>query len=152
MVKRWQVELLKRELKAGASMGEAARRAGLSQPTARKYRDLERGAEVMSQRGGRTREDPFAEAWAGIERMLELDPGLEAKAVFEELRQRQPGRWQGGQLRTLQRRFRAWRLESGPEREVYFEQVRKPGEQCQSDFTHMGSVGVTVGGRHILLS
>ncbi len=73
-------------------------------------------------------------------------------AVFEELRERHPGRWQGGQLRTLQRRFRAWRLESGPEREVYFEQRRKPGEKCQSDFTHMGSLGVTVGGvefRHL---
>ena len=101
MVKRWQVELLKRELKAGASMGDAARRAGLSQPTARKYRDLERGDEVMSQRGGRTREDPFAEAWTGIERMLELDPKLEAKAVFEELRERQPGRWQGGPVEDL---------------------------------------------------
>ena len=29
---------------------------------------------------------------------------------------------------------------------VYIEEERELGEQCQSDFTHMGSLGVTIGG------
>jgi len=33
----------------------------------------------------RTREDPFEDAWAGIESMLKINPGLEAKTIFEDL-------------------------------------------------------------------
>ena len=68
-----------------------------------------------------------------------------AKAMFEHLCRKYPGRFQGGQLRTLQ--FKQWRVRSGPEREVMFPQVYDPGWQCQSDFTHMGSLNVTTGGR-----
>ena len=75
-----------------------------------------------------------------------MDPGLQAKAVFEELQRRHPGQLQSGQLRTLQRRFRAWRTRQGPDKEVYFDQEREPGAQCQSDFTAMGKLGVTIGG------
>ncbi len=35
----------------------------------------------------------------------------------------------------------AWR--TGPERELFFEQEWRPGQQCQSCFTHTGSLGVT---------
>ena len=77
-------------------------------------------------------------------------PGLpgarsgQAKAVFEWLQGERPGQYGDGQLRTLQRRFWRWRLESGPERELFFEQEWQPGQQCQSDFTHMSSLGETI--------
>ncbi|MCY4583960.1 MAG: IS21 family transposase, partial [Chloroflexi bacterium] len=38
------------------------------------------------------------------------------------------------------------RVRQGPEREVYFDQERKPGEQGQSDFTDMRRLGVTIRG------
>ena len=50
-----------------------------------------------------TRADPFGEVWSEVEELLERDAGLQAKAVFEELGRRYPGRFQAGQLRTLQR-------------------------------------------------
>ena len=67
--------------------------------------------------------------------------------MFEHLCRKHPGEFQEGQLRTLQRRFKQWRIRSGPEREVMFPQVHDPGRQCQSDFTHMGSLMVTIGGQ-----
>jgi hypothetical protein len=49
-------------------------------------------------------------------------------------------------VRTLQRQIAAWRAQFGPGREVMFAEVHVPGEAAQSDFTHMLSLGVTLGG------
>ena len=78
---------------------------------------------------------------------MELNPGLAAKVLFDGLQRRYPGRFMDGQLRTLQRRVKRWRAESGPPREVFFPQVYEPGELCQSDFTHISSLGVTICGQ-----
>jgi len=78
--------------------------------------------------------------------MLQIDAGLQAKTVFEELERRHPDRFSRGQLRTLQRRFRRWRAQRGPEKEIYFQQRHYPGERAQSDFTDMGSLYVTIAG------
>lgn len=92
------------------------------------------------------REDPFEAVWPEVEELLERDAGLQAKTVFEELGRRYPGRFHAGQLRTLQRRFRDWRALRGEDREVYFAQRHRPGEQSQSDFTDMRSLEVTIAG------
>ena len=142
-----QVRILMKQLSKGGPLALAAAKAGMSQPTARKWRD---GGKQPSESGPprrhRTRADPFAALWSETEKLLAVDPGLQAKAVFEELQRRHPGQLQSGQLRTLQRRFRAWRTRQGPDKEVYFDQEREPGAQCQSDFTGMGKLGVTIGG------
>ena len=56
------------------------------------------------------------------------------------------GRFQPGQLRTLQRRVREWRVQYGPDREVYFEQVADPGREAVFDFTDASDLGVTLRG------
>ena len=77
--------------------------------------------------------------WEEIQEILGNHPTVQAKTMFEHLCRKHPGRFQEGQLRSLQRRFKQWRVRSGPEREVMFPQVYDPGRwQCQSDFTHMG--------------
>ena len=76
----------------------------------------------------RTRKDPFDNVWPGVEEKLKINPGLEAKTLFEDLQRRYPGRFGDGQLRTLQRRVQVWRALQGPPREVSFPQVHKPGE------------------------
>jgi hypothetical protein len=142
-----QVRLLMSLLKEGKPLSTAAAKAGMSEPTARKYRNLKKlPSELRSPRTWRTREDPFAEVWPEVERMLEIDGGLEAKTVFEELERRYPGRFQPGQLRTLQRRFHRWRALHGPAKEVFFPQIREPGVQCQSDFTDMTALYITIAG------
>ncbi len=142
-----QVRLLMSLIKRGLPLSTAAAKAGLSEPTARKYR---RAGKLPSQmrvaHTWRTRADPFAEVWCEVEALLKRDDGLQAKTVFEELVRRYPGRFESGQLRTLQRRFRDWRALHGEDREVYFAQRHRPGEQSQSDFTDMRRLGVTIDG------
>lgn len=77
---------------------------------------------------------------------LERDPALQAKTLFGLLVERAPGRYRPVQLRTFQRHVAAWRLEHGPEKEVIFPQVHRPGMAAQSDFTPMSDLGITLGG------
>jgi hypothetical protein len=64
----------------------------------------------------RTRMDPFKGVWSEVEQKLEENPHLNAKMIFNELQQGHPGRFQDGQLRTLQRRVKEWRGEKMDEK------------------------------------
>lgn len=94
----------------------------------------------------RTRKDPFEDAWEWIREQLETAPGLEAKTLFGALQRESPGQFADGQLRRLQRRIKIWRALEGPPKEVFFPQRYEPGKLCESDFTHMSSLGVTIAG------
>ena len=145
MVTDRQVMMLMKLIETEKTLATAAAKAGMDEKTARKYRRLGKlPSEVKVEYSWRTREDPFAEVWQEVKEKLEINPGLEAKTLFEDLQRRYPGRFADGQLRTLQRRVKGWRALEGPPKEVFFPQVHKPGQLCQSDFTHMKSVGVTI--------
>lgn len=145
MVTDRQVRMLMKLIETEKTLATAAAKAGMDEKTARKYRRLGKlPSEVKVEYSWRTREDPFAEVWQEVKEKLEINPGLEAKTLFEDLQRRYPGRFADGQLRTLQRRVKAWRALEGPPKEVFFPQVHKAGQLCQSDFTHMKSVGVTI--------
>jgi hypothetical protein len=60
----------------------------------------------------RTRPDPFAAVWEQIEQWLAAEPERTAKSLLLELQERYPGQYEGGQLRTLQRRVKEWRREA----------------------------------------
>jgi hypothetical protein len=116
--------------------------------TARKYQRLGRlPSEVKVAHSWRTREDPFAEVWEEVRQELAVNPGLEGKTLFQMLQLKYPGRFQDGQIRTLQRRIKAWRALEGPAKEVFFSQVHTPGRLCQSDFTHLSDLEISVAGR-----
>ena len=126
----------------------AASKAGMDAKTARKYLRLERlPSELEAAPRWRTRPDSFAEVWQEVRELLEASAGLEAKTLFEHLQRSYPGRFQDGQLRTLQRRVKHWRATEGPAREVFFAQEHRPGRLCASDFTHMEELGVTIQGQ-----
>ena len=148
MVTDAQVRRLMKLLKTEKTLAVAAAKAGMDEKTARKYRDLGRlPSEVKKAHTWRTRPDPFTEVWDEVRVLLEANPGLEAKTLFEDLQRRYPGRFADGQLRTLQRRVKAWRAQEGPAKEVFFPQVHRPGELCQSDFTYMNKLAVTIQGQ-----
>jgi len=148
MVTDEQVRRLMSLMKKGKSLATAAAKAGMDEKTARKYRRLGKlPSEARSQRTWRTREDPFEGVWPEIRGKLEVNPSLEAKTLFEYLVRRYPGRFGEGQLRTLQRRIKRWRALAGPAKEVFFPQVHRPGELCQSDFTWMSELGVRIAGQ-----
>ena len=146
MVTDKQVRRL-RDLIQEQGLSLASAKAGMDEKTARKYlRSGKLPSECRPDRTWRTRPDPFDEVWPSLAELLASNPGLEAKTLFGHLQRERPGRFQDGQLRTLQRRVKHWRAVEGPSREVYFEQVHEPGILCQSDFTHMSSLGVRIGG------
>ena len=74
----------------------------------RYYRTSKKKAVV---RTWRTRKDPFENAWSEIQLRLELMPEMTAKDAINWLMKKYPGQYYVGQIRTLQRRFCAWRLE-----------------------------------------
>src|SRR5260370_21785041 len=122
--------------------------------TARKYLRARRlPSEMKADRHWRTRQAGFAEVWPMIRDEMRTNAGLEAKTIFAALQRQYPERFSDGQLRTLQRRIKQWRASEGPAQEVYFVQEHRAGEMCESDFTHITELGVTIFGElfpHIL--
>ena len=148
MVSDQQVKRLWRLVKEKLSLEVAAAKAGMDPKTARKYlRDRRLPSEMQRKHSWRTRPDPFADLWDEIQQRLAVEPGLQAKTLFEYLQQREPGRFNDGQLRTLQRRIKNWRALEGPPREVFFAQEHYPGRLGQSDFTHCRELGVMINGQ-----
>src|SRR6266852_5812758 len=142
------------ELSKHGKLGMAAARAGMDPKTAAKYRDVGKfPSELKQPRSWRTREDPFEEDWPAIAARLAEAPELEAKTLFELLLESRPEKYEPGQVRTLQRRVRQWRATAGPDKEVFFAQVHRPGEAMQTDFTWGNELDITIAGaplRHLL--
>ncbi len=145
MVTDTQIRRYFRLMQTEKTKSIAASKAGIDENTARKYERLGKlPSEVKPEHTWRTREDPFAEIWEDIKKLLVTNPGLEAKTLFEHFQREHPGKYPDGQLRTLQRRVKIWRVLEGKPKEVFFEQVHYPGDVCQSDFTHMKKLGITI--------
>ncbi len=150
-----QVRIIMRERRQGKTQEQAAAKANLSsRKTVRKYEFLGKlPSELKKARAYRTRNDPFEEDWADVERMLEKAPELEAKTLFEWLCEAHTGKYQEGQLRTFQRRVSTWRVLNG-HKTLSLEQVRHPGEMMQTDGTWMTALGITINGQefpHLLI-
>lgn len=150
MVTDEQIRLYRRKRMQGKTQEAAAAAAGITAKTARKWEEGPLpSSTARAPRDWRTRPDPFAEVWdEHVLPLLEADKKgkLQAKTVLKELRERRPGQFKPGQLRTLQRRIRHWRALHGPPKEVFFEQEHPLGREAQFDFTDATSLGVTIAG------
>ena len=124
-----QVRLMMRERRKGRTQEQAAVKANIkSRKTVARYERLRKlPSELKPERKHRTRADPFEEDWLEVERKLQAAPELEAKTLFEWLCEQRPGKYQEGQLRTLQRRVRDWRALHHQQMAI-LEQVHQPGE------------------------
>ena len=132
-------------VKTGEPLSRAALKTGMDEKTARRYRQGgQLPSELRTPHTWRTRPDPFVGVWDEVRAMLEANPGLQANTLFAELQRREPGQWPDGQLRTLQRKIKAWRALEGPGKEVFFPQRHRPGEVAASDFCHLTSLGITL--------
>lgn len=148
MVTDAQVRLAMRLIKQGKSWSKAALKADLDPRTLKRYLGLGRMPSASRRpRTWRTRPDPFDPDhmnWAFD--ALRKAPELEAVALFERLCELYPDRYHEGQLRTFQRRVERWRATEGPDQDVVFAQVHRPGEAAQTDFTCTTRLGVTIAG------
>jgi hypothetical protein len=148
MVTDGQVRKLFQDLESEKWLAVAARRAGMDEKTARKYRKL--GALPSTQkrpRTYRTRKDPLADLWPKVQERLEAEPRLQAKTLFDWLQNEHPGRLTHSQRRTFERRVQRWRATAGKARTVMFSQVHHAGDLAASDFTCMNELAVTILGK-----
>jgi len=148
MVTDEQVKLYRRKRMKEMTQEAAAAAAEMSVRTGRKWESGLLPSQRRKARSWRTREDPFVEVWAEIEVILRDDKEgkLQSKTLFDDLCARFPGRFDAGQLRTLQRRIRDWRAVSGPAKEVVFPQEHPAGREAAFDFTHCDALAVTICG------
>jgi hypothetical protein len=136
MVTDNQVRILVTARKSGKTKSVAAAKAGMDEKTARKYlRSGKLPSDIKVEHTWRTRKDPFADVWPEVKEKLGTNPGLQAKTLFDYLQRIYPGKFSDGQLRTLQRSIKVWRAQQGPPKEVFFPQIHKPADLCESDFT-----------------
>jgi hypothetical protein len=76
------------------------------------YRALKGRRKAAKQHWWKTRTDPFAQTWPLVESWIAAEPNITAKALVVRLRKELPDLYPtGAQLRTLQRRVKAWRGE-----------------------------------------
>jgi transposase len=148
MITKQQYRKLMSEYQATGNVTNSAMKAGMSRRIARKY--LQAGQpppELQAKHTWRTRKDPLVEIWPQAEAMLAETPDLEAKALFEYLRERCPQAFQEKHLRTFQRRVKLWRLAHGPDQEVFFPQDWEAGRAMQLDWTNANELAVTIAGQ-----
>jgi transposase len=143
-----EVRRLMKALKKGKSLAGAAARAEMDRKTARKYRNAGLlPSQMKKEHTWRTREDRLASFTTEIEEILRSNFAVEGKTIFEYLNRKYESALKTSDLRTIQRRIKLWRVVDGPSKEVMFPQVHRPGEQAQSDFTHMNALRITIGGQ-----
>ena len=86
MVTNQQVRYVMNQIGMGKTVKMAAMKSGMDRKTARKYIFLKRlPSEIKKDHIWQTRTDPFKEEWEWLQDQLEINPGLEAKTLFEEL-------------------------------------------------------------------
>ena len=147
MIRDGFVRELRRLLGLGRPLAAAARMTGMTDKTARKYRDDGRlPSERKTARDYRTRVDPFSDVWAEVQQKLEGEPALKASTLFDWLQQTDPGRFPDSTRRTFERRVAEWRSLYGPNRTVFFSQVHHAGRLAASDFTVCNELGVKIAG------
>ena len=148
MVTDGQVRRMLRELDSGTSLASSARRTGLSNKTARHYRDDRTLPSTRKTsrppRTYRTRLDPFAAVWPAVEGRLKAESRLLAKTLFDWLRREHPGQFFDSHRRTFERRVRQWRATHGPGKSIMFRQVHNAGDLAASDFTYMNALNITI--------
>jgi len=131
----------------------AALKANMHRETAARYLKRRVGpTEQKKQRAPRTyrtRPDPLAKIWPEVLRYLEESPELarEATALLAHFLATKPELTAGASLRTLQERLQGWRAKYGPPKEVFFPQVREPGQSVQFDWFNANELGVTIAGQ-----
>jgi predicted transcriptional regulator/transposase len=141
MITDAQVRKLRQLLSEGKPLSRAALKVGTDAKSARKYRHADRQpSKSENPRTWRTRQDPFHDVWPQLRDLLKQSPGLDAKSLFCDLQRHFPDRFPDVQLRTLQRKIRAWRATESPAHETILGQFRRPQQLdalCSEDHRWM---------------
>lgn len=144
MINKRQLEFYMQNKETGITQAVAAARAGFSERTAQRIDRNEHGLQKETLHNWKTREDPFAEAWAKDIEPLLAQGVYEATFILEMLQKKYPGEYPDSTLRSLQRKMKRWNALFGQDKEVMFRQTHEPGRLGISDFTHPKNIRVTI--------
>jgi len=98
MLKNGAVRKQGRAGDCGCKWTVSARRVGRDEKMAGQDRESRRLPSPRKQpRMSRTRKGPFAEVWPPVEVLLQNEPGLQAKTVFDWLEQQPPAKFEASQ-------------------------------------------------------
>ena len=148
MVTDHQVLALWKEFGKSKVIKICALKTGMDRKTATKYlKQTSLPSEMVKDHDWKTREDKLKEIWEKAEEFLSVSPEIEAKALFEHLVETYPDKVHEGQLRTFQRRVKQWRVKSGNDQEVYFDQLTTPGKLAQLDWMDMNKFAIEINGQ-----
>jgi hypothetical protein len=143
----YQIEVYRRAREVGMTQVAAAKVAGFSERSGQRIETGEHQPNRGRIRDWSTSEDPLREVWeTELEPMLRAEPRLKPRTLYEYLEERYPGKYRQN-LRTLQRRVRAWKALHGPAPEVMFELRHEPGMMGLSDFTELKGIEIPIGGK-----
>jgi hypothetical protein len=132
------------------NISQSAIKAGIDRKTASKYTQGAPSPEQEARaRHWRTHQDIFGQVWLGIEEALFREPHLQAKVLFEQLLEQEPGKFSRRQRRSFERRVRAWKRRYGSEPELFFSQEHKPGDRLQLDWMYCDSLEIEIGGQRL---
>jgi hypothetical protein len=155
MISPQQYRKLMKHHRLKNNISQSAIKAGIDRKTASKYvQGAPSPKEEVSPRYWRTHRDAFSQVWAGIEEALFREPRLQAKVLFEQLLEQQPGKFSRRQRRSFERRIRAWKRRHGAEPELFFSQEHQPGERLQLDWMYCDGLEIDIGGQrfeHLLV-
>ena len=129
-------------------------KSGMNRKTGGKYiRNGKSPSEQKRPHTWRTRLDPFADVNDELEVLLNKADDLEALTIFQHFQKEYPGKFDDGQLRTLERRVKAWKMERGKCKILSIPQVHEPGNLMELDWTCMNALQITIEGvpfKHLL--
>lgn len=102
MISPQQYRKLMKHYRLKNNISQSAIKAGIDRKTASKYvQGAPSPKEEASPRYWRTHRDAFDEVWAGIEEALFREPRLQAKVLFEQLLEQEPGKFSRRQRRSF---------------------------------------------------
>ena len=129
-------------------------KSGMDRKTGAKYINGGKSpSECKRPHTWRTRPDPFVDVKDEIENLLNGADDLQALTIFQHLQQKHPGKFDDGQVRTLERRVKAWKMEHGKSKVLSIPQLHEPGRLMEVDWTSMNELKITIAGvpfKHLL--
>ena len=112
MIKETQYRTLLKEFNKSGEITMSSMKSGMTRKTGSKYLKLGKSPNELRQaHTWRTRPDPFADVTNDIDEMLNNALELQPLTIFTYLQEKYPGKFKDGQLRTLERRVKEWKME-----------------------------------------
>jgi|APSaa5957512622_1039677.scaffolds.fasta_scaffold16389_1 hypothetical protein len=147
MIKETQYVKLRKEYNSSGDKSMSSLKSGMNRKTGSKYLKLGKSPlELKQPHTWRTRKDPFEDVIDEVHETLNKAEELEPLIIFEKLQEKYPNKFHDGQLRTLERRVKAWKLQHGKSKLLSFPQVHTPGELMELDWTCMNKLEITISG------